>query len=211
MTPTTAAVIADKSGIEGFTPLSFSANGAPRKIQRKHGVNVTQVASSPPSVPAKNGEKVPGSESRHEAHELKHHDERPGCGFRHTQTVQHLSGFQPPIMLDRLLGNISEHSVGTAKGHHRHLAEEDCDLTEDVWVPRVRRSDCYRNEPERQPNRSDAQEVAELGRVCSSTSSPRRAVGGRNTDCAGLRLARNSSARGVTKFPMNPAAAPRER
>ncbi len=36
-------------------------NGAPRKIQRKHGANVTQVASRPPSVPATIGESPPGS------------------------------------------------------------------------------------------------------------------------------------------------------
>src|SRR5690349_12809695 len=51
-TPTTAAVRADNAALIGLLSRSASTKGAPRKIQRKHGVNVTQVASSPPSVPA---------------------------------------------------------------------------------------------------------------------------------------------------------------
>ena len=61
MTPTTAAVIADSAPASALLPRSRSMNGAPRKIQRKQGVNVTQVASSPPSVPASIGDSVPGS------------------------------------------------------------------------------------------------------------------------------------------------------
>src|SRR5262249_1478417 len=51
-TPTTAAVMADSAALSALLPRSFSTNGAPRKIHRKQGVNVTQVASKPPSVPA---------------------------------------------------------------------------------------------------------------------------------------------------------------
>ena len=36
-------------------------NGAPRKIHRKQGVNVTQVASNPPNTPAVSGDSEPGS------------------------------------------------------------------------------------------------------------------------------------------------------
>src|SRR3984893_1052756 len=50
-TPTTAAVMAESAALSALLPRSFSMNGAPRKIQRKQGVNVTQVR-------------------RHEAHEL---------------------------------------------------------------------------------------------------------------------------------------------
>jgi hypothetical protein len=35
--------------------------GAPRKIQRKQGAKVTQVVSSPPSVPATRGDRPPAS------------------------------------------------------------------------------------------------------------------------------------------------------
>src|ERR1700730_1382843 len=58
-TPTTAAVMAVRAALSAFTSLSLSANGAPRKIQRKHGVNVTHVASSPPSVAVNRGESDP--------------------------------------------------------------------------------------------------------------------------------------------------------
>src|SRR5215204_1073504 len=60
-TPTTAAVIADMAAFRALLPLIVSTNGAPRKIHRKHGINVTQVASRPPSVPASIGESAPGS------------------------------------------------------------------------------------------------------------------------------------------------------
>src|SRR5262249_57838990 len=51
ITPTTAAVIADSAALRGLLPRSFSTNGAPRKIQRKHSVNVNQDASKPTRVP----------------------------------------------------------------------------------------------------------------------------------------------------------------
>src|SRR4029077_17875733 len=60
-TPTTAAVMADKAALRALLPRSLSTNGAPRKIQRKQGVNVTQVASNPPKVPASIGDRAPGS------------------------------------------------------------------------------------------------------------------------------------------------------
>src|SRR5262245_5062189 len=60
-TPTTAAVIADKAPLRALLPRSASMNGAPRKIQRKEGMNVTQVASKPPSVPASMGGSEPAS------------------------------------------------------------------------------------------------------------------------------------------------------
>src|SRR5262245_57811257 len=38
ITPTTAAVMADKAALSALLPRSFSTNGAPRKIHRKQGV-----------------------------------------------------------------------------------------------------------------------------------------------------------------------------
>src|SRR2546421_4828846 len=61
ITPTTAAVMAESAALSAWLPRSFSTNGAPRKIQRKHGVKVTQVASKPPSVAASMGGSEPGS------------------------------------------------------------------------------------------------------------------------------------------------------
>src|SRR5262249_30510337 len=60
-TPTTAAVMAESAALSALLPRNASTNGAPRKIQRKQGVNVTQVASKPPSVPAIMGASGPGS------------------------------------------------------------------------------------------------------------------------------------------------------
>src|SRR5262245_50514431 len=60
-TPTTAAVMAESAPLIALLSLSTSTNGAPRNIQRKQGVKVTQVANKPPRVPASIGDKVPGS------------------------------------------------------------------------------------------------------------------------------------------------------
>src|SRR5262245_10889161 len=56
-TPTIAAVIAESAAFRLLLSRSFSAKGAPKKIQRKQGTKVVQVASSPPSVPATMGER----------------------------------------------------------------------------------------------------------------------------------------------------------
>src|SRR5690242_11203642 len=61
ITPTTAAVIAAKAEFNAEMPRRCSMKGAPTKIQRKQGINVTQVANRPPRVPASNGDKTPGS------------------------------------------------------------------------------------------------------------------------------------------------------
>src|SRR5262249_27174313 len=60
ITPTTAAVTAESAAFNAATLRSLSMKGAPTNIQRKHGVNVTHVASNPPMVPASSGESVPG-------------------------------------------------------------------------------------------------------------------------------------------------------
>src|SRR3954451_13596297 len=57
-TPTTAAVIADSAPLRGLLSRSTSMKGAPRKIHKKQGVNVTHVASKPPKVPASIGGNV---------------------------------------------------------------------------------------------------------------------------------------------------------
>ncbi len=61
MTPTTAAVITERAPLSARLPRMASMKGAPRKIQRKQGANVTQVVSRPPRVPANAGASDPGS------------------------------------------------------------------------------------------------------------------------------------------------------
>ena len=51
----TAAVIAARPALSALAPRSASTNGAPRKIHRKHGVNVTHVVRIPPRTPAARG------------------------------------------------------------------------------------------------------------------------------------------------------------
>src|ERR1700760_4809708 len=56
-TPTTAAVIAESAVVSLMFPRSLSMYGPPKKIQRKHGVNVTKVVRSAQMVPAIIGDK----------------------------------------------------------------------------------------------------------------------------------------------------------
>src|SRR6476659_1945641 len=60
ITPTIAAVIAWRPAESRSLPRRVSTNGAPRKIHRKHGANVAQVATTAPIIPATNGSSVPG-------------------------------------------------------------------------------------------------------------------------------------------------------
>src|SRR5438046_7802188 len=60
ITPTTAAVTAPSAAASALLARNASANGAPKKIQRKQGVKVTQVVSRPPSVTASTGLSDPG-------------------------------------------------------------------------------------------------------------------------------------------------------
>ena len=55
MTPTTAAPMAASPALSALAPRNASTNGAPRKIQRKQGVKVTQVVRAPPRMPAASG------------------------------------------------------------------------------------------------------------------------------------------------------------
>src|SRR5882724_10535404 len=61
ITPTTAAVIAPSAAPSALLARNASTKGAPKKIQRKQGTNVTQVVSNPPKVAASNGDIAPGS------------------------------------------------------------------------------------------------------------------------------------------------------
>ena len=47
-----------------------------------------------------------------EPNKLGDHDQRTGCGLGQSQTVEHLSGFDPAVVFDRLLGDISQHGIG---------------------------------------------------------------------------------------------------
>src|SRR5215472_17778727 len=111
MTPTTAAVIAENAAFSPLLPRRFSMNGAPAKIQRKHGVNVTQVAN-PPNVPASSG----CSKSTH--------DQRAGRRLRHTETVEHFARLEPAMDFDRLLRHIGQNRIGAAECDHSILLKK---------------------------------------------------------------------------------------
>ena len=81
---------------------------------------MTKVAISPPMRSREQGIEHSGiAVGGEEADELEHHDQRSGRGFGKAEAVEHLAGFQPAIMLDRLLPDIGEHRIGAAEGDHR--------------------------------------------------------------------------------------------
>jgi hypothetical protein len=49
MTPTTAAVMADSAALSERLPRSASMYGAPKKIHRKQGTNVTHTVTASPA------------------------------------------------------------------------------------------------------------------------------------------------------------------
>ena len=53
----------------------------------------------------------PVTERCHEAHELEHHDERPRRRLRHTETIEHLAGFEPAIGVDSLLRHVGQRCI----------------------------------------------------------------------------------------------------
>ena len=162
MTPTTAAVIADSAALRARLPRIRSMKGAPRKIHRKHGVKVTQVASSPPRVPASERAQRAGiAEGGHEADELQDHDQRTRRRLGHAEAVEHLAGRQPAVVLDRLLRHVGEHRIGAAEGDHRHDREEARDLSEDVVRSEGRQDRADRDEPQRQPHGRDLEAVGD--------------------------------------------------
>ena len=61
MTPTTAAVIPVSAADRDRLPRSRSMYGAPSKMNRKLGTNVTQVTSSDARTAATHGSSAPGS------------------------------------------------------------------------------------------------------------------------------------------------------
>ncbi len=96
-------------------------------------MNVTQVASRPPSVPATIGDSVPGS--RNAAMKPTNCSTMisgPGVVSAMPRPSSISPGLNPVIILDRLLRDIGQHRIGAAERHHRHLAEEHGDLAEDV-------------------------------------------------------------------------------
>ena len=158
--------------------------GAPRKIQRKQGVKVTQVASRPPSVPASSGDSVPGSrKAARKPTNCSTMISGPGVVSAMPRPSSISPRLQPVIVLDRLLRDIGEHRIGAAEGDHRHLAEEQRDLAEHVG-----RAERRAAAPRPAPARAAARRAATLQRAgeCSdgrgrAIPSPSRlsAVGGR--------------------------------
>ena len=81
------------------------------------------------------------------ADELRHHDQRPRCGFRKPETVEHFSTRQPPIGLNGLLSHIGENRISTAESDDRQLAEKASLLRENIFTAQNNEQDRDRAAP----------------------------------------------------------------
>ncbi len=67
------------------------------------------------------------------------------------------------IILRRLLRDICQNRIRPAERHHRHLAEEDRDLAEDIIRSETDQEGCNRDQPQRQPDCGHAQRPRWVG------------------------------------------------
>ena len=156
------------------------------------------MVSRPPSVPATSGgRRARIAKGAHEAHELGHHDQRPGRGLGEPQAVQHLAGREPAVGLDGGLGDVGEHRIGAAEGHHRHLREEQRDLGEDVARPEGHGQQRRRHEPQREEDGGDlerpGQRRAGMRRQRLAEQRCRHRPPGARRSCRGRRRAWNAA------------------
>ena len=61
------------------------------------------------------------------------------------------------VVLDRALGDIGENGIGASECDHRHLAEEDRDLTENIAGAKRGKNSYDRHQPKREPYSRDRQ------------------------------------------------------
>ena len=72
-----------------------------------------------PRTPATHGLRVPGvAVCAEEADELDDHDERAGGCFGEREAVDHFSGEEPVIDVDRALCNEGQYGVRATEGDH---------------------------------------------------------------------------------------------
>ena len=67
ITPTTAAVTAERAAVNRWFPRNRSTCGAPKSTHKKPGTKVVQVVISAPRVAARSGDKPPGFPMEHKS------------------------------------------------------------------------------------------------------------------------------------------------
>ena len=95
-----------------------------------------------------------------EPDKLCHHDQRTRGRLGHAKPIQHLACAQPAIMANSLLRHIGQHRIGTAKCHHRNLAEEQALLRIDMPCPKPAIKHEDRRQPQQGANDRNPQRTA---------------------------------------------------
>ncbi len=83
-----------------------------------------------------------------EAHELHHHDQGTRRRLGQGQPIEHLGRTQPPVYLDRLLGDEGQDRVGATERDDRGAAEEERQTREHVPRPEQPDEKDDRHQPE---------------------------------------------------------------
>ena len=146
----------------------------------------------------------------HEAHELRHHDERAGRRLGHPEAVQHLAGPEPAIGTDRLLGNIGEHGIGAAKGDDRHLAEEQGDVAEHIAAAERDQEEGDRSQPEHQKDGGNLERPSRGRSRMGRCVLAERRIGIGDLLVADLLVATTSKKDGQTSAPTDEPDDPRD-
>ena len=206
MTPTTAAVIPVSAAVRWGLWRSRSTYGAPRKMNRKHGTNVTHVASSDrdhSGDPGVEGAGVAvGADERHQLHD---HDERPRCGLGEGESVHHLAGSQPVVDVDRLLGDVGEDGVRATERDDGGAGEEQPLVDEDaVRGPRSAPASSTGANQSDQPEQRRRSTDGATGRVVVQRVVADRGAAGRRRSAVRLRVRR-------ARRPTAPSDPPRAR
>ena len=125
-------------------------------------MNVTQVASRPPSVPASIGESAPGSrKAAMKPTNWSTMISGPGVVSAIPRPSSISPGLQPAVVLDGLLRHIGQYGVGPAERDHRHLGEEHGDLAEHIADAKQHKQGDDRREPQREPHGGHAQALGD--------------------------------------------------
>ena len=167
-TPTTAAVIAESAACR----LLFFAQGFDKRRPDEDEEEARHEGDPGRDRGAEQGggpriERARVAISGDEADELQDHHQRARCRFGEGESVDHLARLHPGEILDRTLGDIGEHRIGSAERDHSRLTEEAAFTGDDVVGAEPPRREQYWRDPEdRQTSRSWQRRDCRDGAVC---------------------------------------------
>ena len=175
MTPTTAAVTADKRGAERTRAAQRLDIGRTEKHPEKAGREGDPGDQQSRQCSRQQRRQHLRAPIAGEKADILHdHDERARCRLGHAETGQHLAGAQPVISLDRLLRDIGQHGIGAAETDDGDFAEEHRETREDIIRAEQQESSTTGASHSGSQTATTLMARASDGRACSGILSPSR-------------------------------------